>query len=90
MASFRIKELCKERGMTLSSLSERVAISQPSMSLIVSGKQNPSLETLEKIASALGVGIGELFDPSDRARIVCPNCGHIISLMVDERERDEQ
>ncbi|MBO4923398.1 MAG: helix-turn-helix transcriptional regulator [Bacteroidales bacterium] len=84
MASFRIKELCKEKGITLITLSEMVAISQPSMSLIANGKQNPSIETLEKIAAALGVGIGELFTPMDGTKVVCPNCGHVITLRIDE------
>ena len=54
------------------------------MSLIANGKQNPSIETLEKIAAALGVGIGELFTPMDGTKVVCPNCGHVITLRIDE------
>ena len=82
MATLRIKELCKEKGTTLNALCERIGISQPSMSLIANGKQNPSFDTLEKISDALGVGIGELFAPPDGARIICPHCGKLISITI--------
>ena len=82
MAQLRIKEICKEKGTTLTALAEKVAISQPSISLIANGKQKPSLDTLEKIADALGVGIAELFSPSDGAKITCPHCGRQITLNV--------
>ena len=86
MNKLRIKELCKERGIALSALAELVGISQPSMSLIVNGKQKPSFDTLEKIATGLNVGIGELFAPLEGAKIICPHCGEIITLKVDQGE----
>ena len=86
MTTLRIKELCKERGNTLNALSERVGISQPSMSLIANGKQKPSFDTLEKIADALGVGIGELFAPADGVKLICPHCGKQITLVYGEKE----
>ena len=82
MAVLRIKELCKEGGITLNSLADKVGISQPSISLIVNGKQKPSFDTLERIADALGVGMAELFAPAEGAKIVCPHCGKPIELQV--------
>lgn len=82
MAQLRIKEICKEKGTTLTALAEKVAISQPSISLIANGKQKPSLDTLEKIADALGVGIADLFSPDDSMKMTCPHCGKQIILTV--------
>ncbi len=43
-------------------LSTMIGVSQTNTSNIINGKVNPSLETLEKIASALNVRITELFE----------------------------
>ena len=46
----RIKDVLKEKKVTVVSLAGMIGIAQPSMSNIVNGKSMPSLETLEKIA----------------------------------------
>lgn len=63
MAQLRIKEICKEKGLTLNALAEKIGISQPSISGIATGKQKPSFDTLDKLAEALGVEVSELFAP---------------------------
>lgn len=62
MAELRIKEVCKEKGIKVMDLSTMIGVSQTNTSNIINGKVNPSLETLEKIASALNVRITELFE----------------------------
>ena len=62
MAELRIKEVCKEKGVKVMDLSTMIGVSQTNTSNIIYGKVNPSLETLEKIASALNVRITELFE----------------------------
>ena len=64
MAELRIKEVCKEKGVKIMDLSTMIGVSQTNTSNIINGKVNPSLETLEKIASALKVRITELFEES--------------------------
>ena len=61
----RIKEVLKEKGLTAVWLATQIGITQPNISNIVSGKSKPSLETLEKIANALGVDIIELFSEKE-------------------------
>lgn len=58
----RIKEVCKEKGITVSQLAEKMGIKQESLSRAING--NPTLETLERISSALGVDVPELFTSS--------------------------
>ena len=81
---FRIREVLKEKCLTALWLSSQVGITQPNMSNIVSGKNRPSLDTLEKIASALNVPIVELFQCPQAAHqsghIACPYCGAVIEL----------
>ena len=62
MAELRINEVCKEKGVKVMDLSTMIGVSQTNTSNIINGKVNPSLETLEKIASALNVRITELFE----------------------------
>lgn len=65
MIALRIKEICKQQGMTLQGLASAVGISQNSISGLATGKQKPSFDTLEKLASALNVEVGELFAPKN-------------------------
>ena len=45
-----IKEIAKQRGITLNEIAERVGIAQPSISRIINGVFNPKLDTLERIS----------------------------------------
>lgn len=56
----RIKEVLKEKGVTAKELAERIGVSQPAISFAING--NPTAETLTKIAAALGVQVGDLFE----------------------------
>lgn len=89
MVHLRIKELCKEKGLTLNQLAEKIGVYQPTISGFISGKIKPSLDTLEKIASTLGVSIGELFDEKDSNTFSCPHCGKLMKVIPVERKEDK-
>lgn len=57
--NLRVKDVCKEKGITITQLAEKLNIKQESLSRAING--NPTLETLDKISIALGVDIWELF-----------------------------
>jgi len=76
----RIKEVLKEKAITGVWLASQVGITRPNMSNIVSGKSKPSLETLERIASALNVPITDLFEQPATDIINCPKCGAKLKL----------
>lgn len=78
---FRIKEICKEKGMLFKELAEEIGISDAGLRQSLQG--NPTVATLEKIATVLGVEITELFAPSKNI-IRCPKCGAV--LEVKERK----
>ena len=77
----RIKEILAEKGMTMADLAEKAKMQQPAISRAMTG--NPTVETLERLASALEVNITELFAPKSNT-IICPKCGTV--LEVKERE----
>ena len=58
----RIRELRNRAGITQSQLAERVDISPEFMSRLERGLKAPSLDTADKIATALGISLSELFD----------------------------
>lgn len=76
----RIKENCKAKGVSQKDLAERCGVSAVTLSRIASGQQMPSVETLVKIAAALGVEVSELFAAPSEGVITCPHCGKSIAL----------
>ena len=66
--------------MSMEILANAVGVHRVSISLISSGKMNPTLETLQKIADALNVPITELFNTENGNGFKCPHCGKTIQV----------
>ena len=79
----RIKEVIKEKGMTITELADKMGINRVNLSNMVNG--NPTVETLNKIAGALEVPVTELFEQpkSGTASITCPYCGKNINIKAE-------
>ncbi len=77
----RVKDICKEKGITLVELAERIDMKQANLSKTLQG--NPTLKTLEQIASALDVNFTELF-VSDETSLTCPRCGSRLKITIKE------
>ena len=65
MIKLRLKELCKQKGITFIELADRVGLSRISVQNFNAGRQFPSSDNLEKIAKELGVEVYELFLPEE-------------------------
>ena len=50
----------EHRGLTVSALAEKAGIAQPYLSQIETGKREGTLQTMKKIADALGVTLDDL------------------------------
>lgn len=83
----RIKELLKERGMTMAELASIIGTTQTSISRMLGENGNPTYDTLMKIADALGVGFTEMF--SDNKTFPCPYCGKPIDVSLLKAESDD-
>lgn len=81
----RIKEILKERGMTVQELADMLEVSRQALSRQIQGKM--LVETAQRIADRLGVPVWQLFaSPSDirpDASITCPHCGKKITLKAE-------
>ena len=78
-----IKEVIKEKGMTITELADKMGINRVNLSNMVNG--NPTVETLNKIADALEVSVTELFEQSKTgtASLSCPHCGKSINIKAE-------
>ena len=56
-----IKDLCKKRHVSKYRLAQLTGIAQSSLGRIVANESTPSLQTLEKICSALDVTLSQFF-----------------------------
>lgn len=57
-----VRKLRVKQGFTQERLAVRVSLSSDYVSRLELGKENPTVEVLYRISSALGVGITSLFD----------------------------
>ena len=76
----RVKELLKQKGMTAKELAAKLGISEGALSQSIKDGANPNLQTISKIASALGVSVSDLFAAPKEGIIHCPYCGKSITL----------
>ena len=64
----RIKELRKQAGLTQEQLAEQVGLDSRHLSRLEVGRHFPSLDSLERIATALGIPLAEFFKfPDDES-----------------------
>ena len=61
----RLRDILKERGLTLRAFAEMSGISQPNLSNYINGNISPTLETLDKIAKSLDMSVRDLFQEED-------------------------
>ena len=64
----RVKEVCKEKGVTLAEVASKIGVAQASLSKMLGG--NPTIGTLEKISNTLNVPIAELFEKPNASNII--------------------
>lgn len=74
----RIKDVIKEKGLTIQSLADQMGINRVNLSSSING--NPTIETLGKIADALNVPISDLFEQPKQNIITCPHCNGKIKI----------
>lgn len=84
----RIKDILKERGMTINDLADKLGVSRQALGKQIQGKM--LIETASRIADALGVPMWQLFASSedvlsDKDTTVCPHCGNPIRVIIGKR-----
>lgn len=84
----RVKEIIKEKGLTVEKLADILGISRQALSRQINGKL--LVETAEKIATALEVPVWQLFASPDEVMgetasqsLVCPYCGKPLRIRIE-------
>lgn len=66
MAKLRVKEVAKEKGISMGKLSRAADVDMNTLRRVYDDRRySPTLATLEKLARALGVKIADLIDEDD-------------------------
>lgn len=83
----------REKGVSSVSLAKKVGVTTVTMSNLINNKTAPSLDTIERIATALNVPLWQLFTSPEEIQqgnikavaptITCPHCGKVINVKVD-------
>lgn len=76
----RLREILKDRSMTLKAFSELSGISQPNLSNYINGNVSPTLEMLTRISESLEVPLTELFEKSDSLELYVRYKGNMYSI----------
>jgi transcriptional regulator with XRE-family HTH domain len=79
----RIRALRLERQLQQRQLAEKAGLTASLLSQIESDRLTPSLPTLGKVAGALGVPIGSLFEPSPNGRLTVTRRGEYPVVSFD-------
>lgn len=90
--TLRFKEVMKEKGISSKEIINATGLTQATVSYIINGKTNPSLETVSRIAEVLGVPVWRLFASPEEVKnemaitapsLTCPVCGARLRLTED-------
>lgn len=95
MAKLRLKELIAEKGMTSAEIARRAGITTVSMSKIVNGKSDASVDRLNQFADILDAEFWELFYTREELLnsitvqtfgndVNCPYCGKRLVLCIKQ------
>lgn len=89
--NLRITEHCKMQGITLQELADKMGVARSTLANTLS-KGNPTIETLSKIADALGVEVTDLFEKSSDEVVGAVRIGdntHVINSKEDIKKLAE-
>ena len=75
-----IDSILKEKSISKKEVAKRMGLSRESLYRILSG--NPTLDNINKLASALNVPLAELFEKQKGNAFQCPECGKELHVEI--------
>lgn len=86
MIGRRLRSYREKSGLSMRELALRVEVSQPFLSQIERGLSAPSMSTIYRLASALGVVPGDLLPPTAAEQVTVVRAGEGALLPVTDRK----
>lgn len=88
----RIKEILKEKGISVQELADTLGVSRQALSRQIAGKC--LVETIEKIATVLDVPVWQFFvtpeevvaNHKDTFSFACPKCRTKLNIVITEKK----
>ena len=87
-----IKRVIKEKGLTLEQTATKMGISRITLMQSLGG--NPTVNTLQRVADAIGCRVVDFFaDELEESTphpptFICPHCGKPLNVVVQKKEKD--
>ncbi len=85
---FKIKEIAKERGMTLTSIAKKLGMPRSNMSAIASGARGVSIKVLLKISRILDCSMDELILPQKHSLVFKDKGAQSLLKIVESQNYD--
>ena len=85
-----ISKVIRQHGFTIEQVADKLGLKRGSLANSIGG--NPTVETLQKIADAIGCSRSEFFadeaesQPKQQPANVCPHCGKPINIKIENPE----
>ena len=86
--ALRIKEVAKERGITLQSVAKRLGMYPSNMSAIASSARGVSIKLLKEISYILGCDVGELILPEKRPPVFKDKKTQLLLASIERNNYD--
>lgn len=80
----RLKEILAQKGITLKDFAATSGISQSNLSNYINGNISPTLDTLKKIASYLGIDVVELFREKENVELYARYKGEFYEITKED------
>lgn len=80
----RLKEILAQKGITLKDFASTSGISQSNLSNYINGNISPTLDTLKKIASYLGIDVVELFREKEDVELYAKYNGELYEITKED------
>lgn len=84
----KVRKIRKEKGLSIMDLKEKTGLSKSTISDLENNKSSPTIDTLQKIADALGVDVRDFFeDNTEKQSANITNIDDLLSVFLQKNKK---
>jgi transcriptional regulator with XRE-family HTH domain len=80
----RIREIIKSKNVDITDLAKRLNVTRQTVHYYINQDEKNSVDTLNRIAAALGISVSDFFERPASDTITCPKCGARLEIKAKE------